>query len=78
MMPEKEDDRPPMIEVNDLTKFYGSQLAIRNLSFTVPRGEIVGFIGPNGAGKTIKTEITKRHLHCVNSQHVYYLFERFS
>ena len=40
----------PMIEVENLTKLYGSRPAIRDVSFTVGRGEIVGFLGPNGAG----------------------------
>lgn len=42
----------PMIEVNKLTKFYGDFPAIENVSFTVAKGEILGFLGPNGAGKT--------------------------
>jgi ABC-2 type transport system ATP-binding protein len=41
-----------MIEVKDLTKRYGSVLAVDGISFTVDEGEIVGFLGPNGAGKT--------------------------
>ena len=41
-----------MIEVERLTKRYGSTLAIDDVSFTVQRGEVVGFLGPNGAGKT--------------------------
>ena len=40
------------IEVVDLTKYYGSFLAINGVSFEVKRGEIFGFLGPNGAGKT--------------------------
>ncbi|GGL67194.1 ABC transporter ATP-binding protein [Halocalculus aciditolerans] len=40
------------IEVNDLTKDYGSVRAVDSISFTVERGEIFGFLGPNGAGKT--------------------------
>ncbi len=41
-----------MIEVEHLTKYYGDFIAIEDVSFTVQKGEIVGFLGPNGAGKT--------------------------
>jgi len=40
------------IEVAGLTKYYGSFLAVDNVSFEVRKGEIFGFLGPNGAGKT--------------------------
>lgn len=40
------------IAVKNLTKNYGSQLAVNHISFTVNKGEIVGFLGPNGAGKS--------------------------
>ena len=46
-----------MIEVQQLTKYYGSHAAIRDVSFTVHRGEILGFLGPNGAGKTTTMRI---------------------
>ena len=46
-----------MIEVENLRKFYGSVEALRGISFTVGRGEIVGFLGPNGAGKTTTMKI---------------------
>jgi ABC-2 type transport system ATP-binding protein len=42
----------PLIEVDALSKRYGTQLAVNEVSFRVERGEIVGFLGPNGAGKT--------------------------
>ena len=45
------------IEVKNLTKRYGPQLAIDNISFTVRTGEIIGFLGPNGAGKTTTMKI---------------------
>jgi ABC-2 type transport system ATP-binding protein len=42
----------PLIEVKGLRRAYGSLLAVRDLSFSVGRGEVVGFLGPNGAGKS--------------------------
>lgn len=41
-----------MIEVKNLVKKYGNHLAVNDLSFTVEKGEILGFLGPNGAGKS--------------------------
>src|SRR4051812_35729855 len=41
-----------MIEVTGLTKRYGDFTAVRDLSFTVQPGEVMGLVGPNGAGKT--------------------------
>ena len=40
------------IKIQDLTKTYGVQKAVDNISFEVKTGEILGFLGPNGAGKT--------------------------
>jgi len=40
------------IEVTNLTKFYGQQAAVNDISFSIGKGEIVGFLGPNGAGKS--------------------------
>jgi len=46
-----------VIEINELTKYYGQQRGIEKVTFDVKKGEIFGFIGPNGAGKstTIRT-----------------------
>src|SRR5437763_2825462 len=41
-----------MIELIDVTKRYGTKLAVDRLSLTVPQGELFAFLGPNGAGKT--------------------------
>jgi ABC-2 type transport system ATP-binding protein len=45
-------ERTPVIEVQNLHKFYGKVTGIKDISFTVSKGEIFGFLGPNGSGKT--------------------------
>lgn len=50
------------IEVKDLLKVYGTQKAVNNISFTIGKGEIVGFLGPNGAGKSTTMKIITGYL----------------
>lgn len=50
------------IEVQDITKSYGTQKALDGVSFTVNKGEIVGFLGPNGAGKSTLMKILTTYL----------------
>lgn len=51
-----------MIQVQDLTKYYGPYRAVSDITFTVNDGEIVGFLGPNGAGKTTTMRITTGYI----------------
>lgn len=51
-----------MIEVTNLTKKYGSTVALDNISFTANQGEILGFLGPNGAGKSTTMNILTGYL----------------
>ena len=51
-----------MIEVENLSKIYGSTAAIQDVSFSVETGEIMGFLGPNGAGKTTTMRILAGYL----------------
>ncbi|MBN2365336.1 MAG: ATP-binding cassette domain-containing protein [Calditrichaeota bacterium] len=46
-----------MIEVKDLTRYYGEKRAIHNVSFEVKKGEVLGLLGPNAAGKTTTMKI---------------------
>lgn len=50
------------IEVNGLTKLYGTQRAVDGISFSVSKGEIVGFLGPNGAGKSTTMKMITGYL----------------
>ncbi len=46
-----------MIEISNLTKKFGSSVVLDDISFSVKKGEILGFLGPNGAGKTTTMKI---------------------
>jgi ABC-2 type transport system ATP-binding protein len=50
------------IEVKNISKSYGSQKALDNISFSVQKGEIVGFLGPNGAGKSTLMKILTTYI----------------
>jgi len=52
-----------IIEVEGLTKSYGSKRGIANVSFSVEEGEVFGFLGPNGAGKTTTIRVLMALLH---------------
>lgn len=51
-----------MIEVTGLSKRYGTYLAVKNVNFSISKGEIVGFLGPNGAGKSTIMNILTGYL----------------
>ena len=57
-----------MIEVKQLTKKYGTHIAVDNISFEVHEGEILGFLGPNGAGKSTTMNILTGYLSATNGQ----------
>jgi ABC-2 type transport system ATP-binding protein len=48
---------PPVLELRDVTKYYGEFKAVDGVSFSLPAGSICGFLGPNGAGKTTTIRI---------------------
>jgi ABC-2 type transport system ATP-binding protein len=50
------------IEVKNVYKYYGEQAALNNVSFSIKKGEIVGFLGPNGAGKSTMMKIITCYL----------------
>lgn len=50
------------IRVNNLTKYYGQQAAVKDISFEINTGEIVGFLGPNGAGKSTTMKMITTYL----------------
>ena len=51
-----------MIEVSGLSKRYGTHLAVKDVSFSISKGEVVGFLGPNGAGKSTIMNILTGYL----------------
>ena len=51
-----------MIKVDNVVKYYGEHLALKGVSYTINKGEIVGFLGPNGAGKSTMMRIITGYL----------------
>ena len=66
-----------MVEIKNLTKRYGSKLAVDNISFTVRKGEILGFLGPNGAGKSTTMNILTGYLSCTSGEVICRSIRRF-
>jgi ABC-type multidrug transport system, ATPase component len=59
---------PPAIEVRNLVKSYAGVVAVQNISFTLNRGEILGFLGPNGAGKSTTMRILTGYLPATSGE----------
>ena len=51
-----------LVEIKNLTRFYGTLQAVKDVSFTIRKGEVLGFLGPNGAGKTTTMQIISGNL----------------
>jgi ABC-2 type transport system ATP-binding protein len=66
----------PAIEARGLTKTYGMFVALDHVSFTVPRGQILGYLGPNGAGKSTTISILVGMLSATQGQ-VYFSGQEF-
>src|SRR5579862_1569012 len=56
------DSSTPMIEASGLSKFYKDFAAIRDVTFSVPQGQVAAFLGPNGAGKSTTMKILTGYL----------------
>jgi ABC-2 type transport system ATP-binding protein len=57
-----DSNNSPMIEARGLSKFFGEFAAIRDVTFTINRGEVVAFLGPNGAGKSTTMKLLTGYL----------------
>src|SRR6201996_4390816 len=53
---------PAMIEAVGLSKYYGDFAAVEDVSFSIPKGEVVAFLGPNGAGKSTTMKLLTGYL----------------
>jgi ABC-2 type transport system ATP-binding protein len=63
---------PYILRVNDLTKHYGSVVALKNVSFSVSPGSVLGILGPNGSGKTTLLGILLGVLHPTRGRYTWW------
>src|SRR5690554_982942 len=63
------------IEVKNITKTYGEQKALDNISFSIEKGEVVGFLGPNGAGKSTMMKILTAYIPATKGEAIVNGFE---
>ncbi len=63
-----DNSSPTMIEARGLSKFYGPFVAISDITFSIPRGQVVAFLGPNGAGKSTTMKILTGFLSASKGQ----------
>ena len=61
-MSESNENARPMIEAENLSKYYGDFIAVEDLNFTIGEGEVVAFLGPNGAGKSTTMKMLTGYL----------------
>jgi branched-chain amino acid transport system ATP-binding protein len=61
-------DAAPILEVRNLSRRFGGLWALRDVSFSVPEGQIIGIIGPNGAGKSTLVNLITGHLRPTTGQ----------
>ncbi|MFZ9292203.1 MAG: ATP-binding cassette domain-containing protein [Ilumatobacteraceae bacterium] len=59
---------PPIVEVHDVTKRYGREVGVANVSFDVREGEVLGLLGPNGSGKTTLLRLMLGLLHITSGR----------
>ena len=57
-----------MIEAKELSKYYGSFKAVENMSFSIPKGQVVAFLGPNGAGKSTTMKLLTGFISASNGE----------
>jgi len=51
-----------LLSARDLSRYYGNQSAVNNVSFSIQKGEVLGFLGPNGAGKSTTMKMLSANL----------------